>query len=114
MAAGDVGELMTWGEAWRLVEILLADPSSHLGAAVAGWQYPVERGELTLRDLYDLQHRSKSKRKPKPYPRPWERKPIKIGAGTSLTVAEYEAIKASVTVGAQRPRDERGRFVKIV
>jgi len=104
---------MSYGEAWRLMEILIADPSSQLAAAVAGWAYPVTRAELTLRDLYDLQHRSKSRRKPKPYPRPWDPQPKQIGKGTSVSIAEYEAIKASVTVTRPpQPRDSRGRFVR--
>ena len=64
-------EAMTFGEAWRLTEIVLADPSTQVAAAVAGWDYPLSRGDITMRDLYDLQHTSKAKRKPKPYPRPW-------------------------------------------
>lgn len=100
---------MPWGEAYRLSEILLGDPSSMLGAALAGWQYPLTRGELTLRDLYDLQHRSKSKRKPKPYPRPWDKKPVKIGGGTGLSIAEFESVMADMT--PSQPRDSRGRFL---
>lgn len=101
---------MPWSEAHRLTEILLNDPSSQIGAAVAGWQYPLSRGDLTLRDLYDLQHRSKAKRKPKPLPRPWDAPAKRIGSGTSLAISEYEAIKAAVQIG--QPRDARGRFAK--
>ena len=62
---------MGWDEAWRLTDVLLIDPSSQVAAAVAGWDYPSSREDITLRDLYDLQHITKVKRKPKPYPRPW-------------------------------------------
>ena len=47
---------MGWGEAWRLMDVLLTDPSSHVAAAVAGWDYPLSREDITMRDLYDLQH----------------------------------------------------------
>lgn len=100
---------MSWAEAHRLTEILLNDPSSQIGAKMAGWQYPLTRGELTLRDLYDLQHQSKAKRKPKPYPRPWDVAPKKIG-GASVSMAEYESMKAGIRTG--QPRDALGRFVK--
>lgn len=67
----EVGESMTWGEAWRLTQQLGSDPSSHVTAAIAGWDHPIGRADMTLRDLYDLQHLAKAKKKPKPYPRPW-------------------------------------------
>lgn len=84
---------MPWAEAYRLTEILLNDPSSQVAAAVAGWRYPLSRGDLTLRDLYDLQHKSKAKRKPAPYPRPWDVEPKRYGAGTRLTATEYRALR---------------------
>jgi hypothetical protein len=95
---------MGWAEAWRMAEILLADPSSMLGASFAGWQYPLTRGELTLRDLYDLQHRSKSRKKPKLYPRPWDVPTTRLGTA-SLTVEEYQAFMAANThPTSNRPR----------
>ena len=110
----EVGESMTWGEAWRLFELLAIDGSSQIGAAMSGWTQPATRTDLTLRDLYDLQHRSKAKRKPEQYPRPWDKKTSRVGAGTSLTIAEFKAIKANLmgTVTVPRPRDALGRFVK--
>lgn len=62
---------MSWGEALTLTTVLASDPSSHVAAALGGWSHPMTRTDMTLRDLYDLQHMSKAKRKPKPYPRPW-------------------------------------------
>lgn len=75
---------MSFGEALLLVEALAGDPSSHVAAALGGWAYPISRADVTLRDLYDLQHMSKAKRKPRPYPRPWPdrvKKTLKPGAG---------------------------------
>lgn len=71
VALSTVGEAMSWGEAYRLVQVLNRDPSSAVSAAIGDWEYPVSRDALALMDLYDLQHMAKSKRKPKPYPRPW-------------------------------------------
>ena len=66
----DIGGRMSWGEATRQTRTLSLDPSSHIAAALAGWEYPVSREALVLMDLFDLQHISKAKRKPSPYPRP--------------------------------------------
>lgn len=60
---------MSWGEAIRLATQLASDPSSHVSAAMGGLEYPVERVDVTLRNLYDLVARLANKRS-KPYPRP--------------------------------------------
>jgi len=103
---------MSFGEAIRLTSVLAADPSSHVAAALGGWAYPLSWGDITLRDLYDVQLASKSKRKPKPYPRPWDERPTRTGGGTSLTIAEFRAIKANLASLQAQPRDAAGRFVK--
>ena len=92
---------MGYGEAWRLMRVLIADPSSQLAASLAGWEHPATRESLALYDLYDLQHASKAKRKPKPYPRPWVKKPRRIGAGTSLTPEQFASIKARLAEEAE-------------
>lgn len=63
---------MSWGEAIRLTDILLADPSSMLAADNAKWEYPISREAMVLMDVFDLDHAVNSKDKPKPYPRPWK------------------------------------------
>lgn len=66
-----VGRRMSWGEAYRLTQILVQDPSSHVAASLAGLEYPITRVDLVLRDLYDLTHAiAAGKKRPKPYPRP--------------------------------------------
>jgi len=90
---------MSYGEAIRLTTVLAGDPSSQVATALGGWAHPVSRTDITLRDLYDLQHTSKSKRKPKPYPRPWDERPKHTGRGTSMTVAQFRALKAEITEG---------------
>ena len=83
---------MTWGEAWRLFQLLMRDSSSQIGAALAGWSEPVSRMDLTLRDLYDMQHASKAKRKPTPYPRPWpDRTKTRLQPSADLTQDEIVA-----------------------
>ena len=72
MPSSAVGEEMTFGEAWLLVQALSSDPSSRMGAALAGWSKPWSHESLVLADLFDLQHAAAStKGRPKPYPRPW-------------------------------------------
>lgn len=114
-----VGKSMSWGEAIRLAEVLAADPSSQMAAALAGWEHPVSREDITLRDLYDLQHMSKAKKRPKPYPRPWAKERRRLGAGTRLTPDELRAIldahrgvHSTKRDSRGRLRDARGRFVK--
>lgn len=87
-------ESMDWGEAWRMALVLVADPTSQVCAAVSGWHHSLSWEGIALRDLYDLQHKSKAKnpRNVKSYPRPWDRKPI--GKGTALSADEYQAIRA--------------------
>lgn len=91
MSLTDVPRRMPWDEAWRITKILLTDPTSWVHAALAGWQFPEESSATVLRDLYDLQHRSKAKRRPKPYPRPWDRKAETHGDAVSLD--KYRAMR---------------------
>lgn len=97
MSLDRIDRSMSYGEAIRLTSVLATDPSSHVAAALGGWLHPLSRADITLRDLYDVQLASKSKRKPKPYPRPWDEQPTRTGAGTSLTVDQFRALKASVS-----------------
>ena len=91
---------MRWGEAYRLALLLARDPSSALGAALAGWEYPLSREALTLADLYDLQHTSKVKRRPRPYPRPWADKERKRTGTGRYTTAELRAVLAATRAHA--------------
>lgn len=68
---------MSWDEAWSLTQRLMADPTSHLRAAVAGWAHPWPYEARVLADLYDLtlaantdkKHRGRTR----PYQRPWSK-----------------------------------------
>lgn len=39
---------MSWGEAFDLTMVLVTDPSSRVGAALAGWQYPLSVEAMAL------------------------------------------------------------------
>lgn len=92
MPLSTIPESMDWGEAWRITQLLVRDPSSWVFTAIAGWQYPLTREGLNALDLYDLQHRSKAKRKPKPHPRPWD-KPTKQ-FGTAMSIENFKRLRA--------------------
>lgn len=64
-----VGLDMGWREAWLLLIALRSDPSSHISAALEGWENPISREALILMDLFDLDHAvAAGKGKPKPHP----------------------------------------------
>lgn len=67
---------MTWAEAYDLTTELGRDPTSHVGAALAGWQHPYSHEALILADLYDLTLSANTDRarrgRIRPYPRPFD------------------------------------------
>jgi hypothetical protein len=69
MAADDIGEAMSFGEALQLIEILSQDPESWLRAGIAGWDHPASREFFALADLFDAFAKVNFKR-PQPYQRP--------------------------------------------
>lgn len=83
---------MDWGEAYRLMVQLCRDPSSHVAAALSGWQRPATDTALVVADLFDMQLRSKSKRKPKPYPRVWDKVPVRHG-NRAVSLSEWKRMK---------------------
>lgn len=85
---------MGWSEAVRLTRILVSDTSSQVGAAVRGWDYPIDRADESVRGLIDLFAKAHFKR-PDPYPRPWDQKPTQHG-NASLTVEQFRALRDSV------------------
>lgn len=90
-----VPECIGWGEAWRLFVELMGDPSSHVAASVAGWQYPLSREGIALLDLFDMTGRASWGKKHKAHPRPWDDPPKKFGTGrkTKTQWAEFKARK---------------------
>jgi hypothetical protein len=99
-----------WEEAWQLVQELALDPTSHLAAAVAGWDHPMSREALILADQFDLTVAANSDRKkgkPKPYPRPFKRK----GASTrsAKPTVDQAAIDAALRARGHRlGKEHRG------
>lgn len=82
---------MTYSEAVSLTRTLLADPSSHVAASVAGWQHPETREALILKDAFDLAHAQAARRKPDPYPRGYD-VPKRRGDNVSLPKDQLKAL----------------------
>jgi hypothetical protein len=98
---------MSYGEAWRLTLQLMADPTSHVAAAVQGWEFPASWEYLALADLIDVTiavNRDGKGPAQKPYRRPWIKPTRAIGEGTSLTVPQYRALRARL----EKEGDARG------
>lgn len=97
---------MTYGEALRLVERLLRDPSSHVAASVGEWSHATTREAIVLMDLYDLTHHIAWKQgggkgsKPKPYPRPW---PSRTKRVTKPSLTQDEVFAALRDAGHTMP-----------
>jgi hypothetical protein len=110
---------MGWAEAFRLLRILVEDPSSQVATAINGWDYATTREALTLADLYDA-YGAATFKKPKRYPRPWADKDKTRLGKTSLPQHKVRALLASrapvretpsPTTPPARRRDARGRFL---
>lgn len=90
-----VGESMEYDEAWRLVQILRADPSSMLTSAMEGWAHPVSREALIMMDQYDLTHKAAGAKNPPRYPRPFkvdDREKVSRGNAAGRTPDQVKAI----------------------
>lgn len=93
---------MEWGEAHRLLQVLLSDPSSAIAAALQGWDHPISREALILMDLFDLDHQvAAGKRSVQPHPgRP--KKPSatnRIGDAGGRTPEQVAAILRAAAAG---------------
>lgn len=42
----DLGDSLTWGEAYLLIQAAAQDPSTMLGSELAGWAYPASMVDL--------------------------------------------------------------------
>jgi hypothetical protein len=105
---------MSWGEALRITKQLSIDPSSHVAAAVSGWDHPITHDAIVLMSLFDLQHQiawAQSGRKgprPKPYPRPWSSNTTKR-AKPDARLTQSEIIAALRAAGHYGPLPTRSR-----
>lgn len=97
---------MSWGEAYRLTEILAADPGARVASALAGWEHPASRDLMALMDLFDSSEAARAGRKAKPYPRPWVKRKTRFGSGFPLDelkaklAAHRAAVDADPTLDA--------------
>lgn len=86
---------MSWGESWRLTQVLASDPTSQVGAALAGWSHPVSREWLALADLYDAFVAANTRKgRGKAYPRPWDERGKRFGRATRPQVEIRAALRA--------------------
>lgn len=69
---------MGYGEAWRLLLLVAADPSSQTAASIAGWSYPLDRAGQTLAVVAENIARSAGDKR-WTLPRPWDERPKVIG-----------------------------------
>lgn len=81
---------MSWGEARLLIEQAAEDPSTHFGAALAGWSYPASTQQLitliaTIRD-------EKASKKLMPWA-------LKIDAGQKADPVEVAAAQDELSAG---------------
>lgn len=70
---------MGYGEAWRLLRIVAADPSSQTAAAISGWAFPLDRAAQTLAVVAENVARNGGDKR-WTYPRPWDEKPKALGS----------------------------------
>lgn len=69
---------MSWGEVWRLTNILAADPQTWVAAAVNGWDRPftwewaAQMDHLDFLALARWADAGKKGSRPKPLSRPWK------------------------------------------
>lgn len=112
MLAGRFG----WGEAIRLADALAADPSSHVCAALNGWQYPIDRSTLAVADLFDLTVAMNTPKghTPKRYPRPWDPPPKRLGDPSQhsqeTVIAALRARGHGIPATPPPRRDKAGRY----
>lgn len=81
------GRRMSWGEACRLLERLMLDPSAHITAAVAGWDYPLSRESIALAGIYNATAKAHFK-DPSLWPVPWPQET----AGTVIGGADEQVL----------------------
>lgn len=94
---------MSLGEAARLLDRLLLDPSSATGAAAAGLAEPVSLEARVIADLWDLVMGAAAGKKATPYKRPWEAPKKKhtrvLKPSQRTTKNEFKARWAQLTKG---------------
>lgn len=104
-----VGRSMSWGEALRVTERLSLDPSSHVAAAISGWDHPITFEAIVAMNQYDLDHQiawaqgGKKGGRPKPYPRPWPTTKTKRKTKPDASLTQDQIIAALRMAGHDAP-----------
>ena len=88
---------MPWDEAVRLAVLMHNDPTSHICAAVSGWDYPVSNEYLILADWFDYIVKPNVNHGFEPYRRPWPE--VRRDVLESRPVSVDEAKKMLAQVG---------------
>ena len=88
---------MSWGEAYRLALILIADPSSQVGAATAGLAQPVSREYVALQILVDnaVQQAAKKRAQLRTLPDPFKRTKRIGGRHVGVSAVDFEKVLAA-------------------
>lgn len=73
---------MTWGEAVRITRLIAKDSSSHLAAAISGWQHPVTREWFVLWGIHWATVQKFKQPEKLRLPLPWDKPPTKHGSAT--------------------------------
>ena len=88
---------MSWGEAFRLALILIADPSSQVGAATGGLAQPVSREYVALQILVDnaVQQAAKKRAQLRTLPDPFKRTKRIGGRHVGVSAVDFEKVLAA-------------------
>lgn len=88
---------MSWGEAFRLALILIADPSSQVGAATGGLAQPVSREYVALQILVDnaVQQAAKKRAQLRTLPDPFKRTKRIGGRHVGVSAVDFETVLAA-------------------
>ena len=89
--------VMSWGEAFRLALILIADPSSQVGAATGGLAQPVSREYVALQILVDnaVQQAAKRRAQLRTLPDPFKRSKRIGGRHVGVSAGDFEKALAA-------------------
>ena len=88
---------MSWGEAFRLALILIADPSSQVGSATGGLAQPVSREYVALQILVDnaVQQAAKRRAQLRTLPDPLKRTKRHGGRHMGVSPDDFEKVLAA-------------------
>ena len=83
-------------EAMAMIKGLAHRTDSWYFAKLNKWDYPMDRGNLILLDIFDAFRQANSKQKPKPSQRPFKPKESTVFSGTPMSKSEADIVYANV------------------